>query len=314
MTKKKVGIGLGIVALIVVPYIWGILVFPEWVPSVADRGQWGDSFGIVTSLFTVLAFIGVIWTIRQSNKQHREQLASQQEELRLQRKELELQREELKHTREEIKGQKEQLAVQNETLRHQNFESSFFQLLGLYNDIVGAMERSDGSHKILKRDCFRFMVRKFDPIYNSKQESNDLPAGALEGSWEGLLETGADTANDTKQLILERIDNRYEKFLTEHQWFVGHYFRHLYNAIKFVNEKDFLSGDEKCSYVNLIRAQLSSYELALLFYNCLSQRGKNFKCLVVKYALLKDMDFELLLYDAHKKLYKNDAYDESDSS
>ena len=141
---KKVGAGLGIVSLIVVPYIWGILVFPEWIPSVQDRGQWGDSFGIVTSFFTALAFIGVIWTIHQSNKQHREQLASQQKELRLQRKELELQREELTHTREEIKGQKEQLAAQNKTLRHQNFENSFFQLLSLYNDIIDTIEIPSG--------------------------------------------------------------------------------------------------------------------------------------------------------------------------
>ena len=269
---------------------------PYWIPNLERRGQFGDSFGAINALFSGLAFACVICT------------------LVFQMRELRYQREELKNTQKVMEGQEEQLKAQNLTLQHQNFESSFFQLLGLYNDIVDAIELSDGGHKILKRNCFGFMVRKFDPIYNSKQGSNDPPAGALEGTWKGLLETGADTANETKQLILERIDNRYEKFLTEHQWCVGHYFRHLYNAIKFVNEKDFLSYDEKCRYVNLIRAQLSSYELALLFYNCLSQRGKNFKRLVVKYALLKDMDFELLLYDVHKKLYKNDAYDESDSS
>ncbi len=135
LTWLGIGAAVGIVL-----YIWGVWMFPDFISKVEKRGQWGDSFGVVVAFFSGLGFIALIWTIRQSNKQHREVLESQQEELRLQRKELELQRKELTHTREEIKGQKEQLALQNETLTHQNFESSFFQLLSLYNNIIDAME------------------------------------------------------------------------------------------------------------------------------------------------------------------------------
>lgn len=65
--------------------------------------------------------------------------------------------------------------------------------------------------------------------------------------------------------------------------------------VKFVDENDFLSSQEKKHYVNLIRAQLSSYELVLLFYHCLSQQGESFKHLVVKYNLFKYVDFNLIL-------------------
>src|SRR5215213_5051365 len=45
---------------------------------------------------------------------------------------------------------------------------------------------------------------------------------------------------------------------------------------------------DKHLYTNLVRAQLSSYEIALTFYNCLSEMGREkFKPLVERYALLK---------------------------
>ena len=309
LTWLGIGAAVGIVL-----YIWGVLMFPDFVSKVDQRGQWGDSFGVVVAFFSGLGFIALIWTIRQSNKQHREVLESQQEELRLQRKELELQREELTHTREEIKGQKEQLAAQNKTLRHQNFESSFFQLLGLYNNIIDAMEISASHSHASKRDSFRL-------IHHELRYSNNLSGETLEQTYSYISEKEWDSAEEEKQFIQKIINERHDLFFARYQVQVGHYFRHLYNMVKFVDEKDFLTYQEKNRYTNLIRAQLSSYELVLLFYNCLSEREKNFKPLIEKYALLKNIDFNFLLSNEHEKLsnvlnelYENGAYVESDSA
>ena len=307
-----IAIGVGIVL-----YIWGVMMFPDFVSKVEKRGQWGDSFGVIVAFFSGLGFIALIWTIRQSNKQHREVLESQQEELSLQRKELELQRKELTHTRAEIKGQKEQLAAQNKTLRHQNFESSFFQLLSLYNNIIDAMEFSVSGRHASKRGSFRLThhTLRYDYTSNVSSEEN------LEDTFRSLLEREWDSAEEEKQFILKRINERYEMFFAKYQAQVGHYLRHLYNMVKFVDEKDFLTYEEKKRYTNLIRAQLSSYELAFLFSNCLSDEEKDFKPLVEKYALLKNIDFNLLLSNEHEKLsdvlkelYENGAYVESDSA
>lgn len=62
--------------------------------SIANRGQFGDLFGAVTSLFSGLAFAGLFWA------------------LRLQSQQLELQREELKLQREEMAGARRELARQ----------------------------------------------------------------------------------------------------------------------------------------------------------------------------------------------------------
>jgi len=66
--------------------------------------------------------------------------------------------------------------------------------------------------------------------------------------------------------------------------------------------------------MNLIRAKISGYELLLLFYNYLSDRGsKYFKPLVDKYFLLhniKEIESELINRSNtdHKKLYDPKAF------
>ncbi len=253
--------------------LWGTsIVLVQWLfPEIEERGQFGDSLGGVNALFAGLAFAGVIWAI-----------ILQQKELVLQRAELALQRAELEKTREEIKGQKEQLAAQNQTLQQQSFESSFFQLLGLHNDIVNSMAIPQSHHG---RECFIFLFKEL-------------------------------TRNDA-----------YEKFFAEYQPVVGHYFRHLYNVVKFVDQSDFSFvelNDQKFEalpvrrqagkkfYTNLVRAQLSSSELGLLFYTCLSDRGAKFKVFVERYALLENMPLDVLINKEHRKLYDKRAYGEAE--
>lgn len=89
--------------------------------------------------------------------------------------------------------------------------------------------------------------------------------------------------------------------------YFDHYFRHLYNIIKFVDKFELGKDDFdfKYKYTSLVRAQLSRYELIFLFYNCLSVNGiEKFKPLLEKYSLLKNMRFELLANQTDKDLYE----------
>lgn len=56
-----------------------------------------------------------------------------------------------------------------------------------------------------------------------------------------------------------------------HENKLGHYYRHLYHTVKFVAlENNFLTYPEKRKYLRMLRAQLSNYEQAMLFYNYLA--------------------------------------------
>ena len=60
-----------------------------------------------------------------------------------------------------------------------------------------------------------------------------------------------------------------------HSDFLGHYFRHLFQMVKYVSSLDESIFDEetKCSYVKLLRSQMSVYEQILLYYNSLTEQG-----------------------------------------
>ena len=101
------------------------ITWPISDKSIIKAGVFGDSFGILTALFSGLAFSGLIGTI-----------LLQKKELFFQRKELELQRKELKITRQEFEKQTKQFEKQSETFIQQTFENTFFQLIVLHTDFV----------------------------------------------------------------------------------------------------------------------------------------------------------------------------------
>lgn len=200
----------------------------------------------------------------------------------LQRKELQLQRTELSLTRIELEGQKLQLAAQNETLRKQNFEDTFFQLLRLHNDILNSIDLLHrGGATTRGRDCFKVFWQRFRGVY-------------------------LDRAAPSDNIGLDKVNEIYLNFFSDHQSEIGHYFRSLYNVVKFVKQSDM---EDKRLYTNLIRAQLSSYELVLLFYNCLSDLGsEKFKPLIEEFALFKTLPRGLLVNQSHYTLFEQKAY------
>lgn len=213
----------------------------------------------------------------------------------LQQQELALQRRELADTREVIEGQRKQLEAQSQTLQKQNFEDTFFRMLELHNDIVGQMTDAislPGGPELMRtgRDCFAGLYR-FE----------------LKGAYQYATERSSST--------VDFFDTMWGEFFKDNGWRVGHYFRHLYHIVRFVSESD---RPDKQFYTNLVRAQLSTYELALLFYNCLAPVGRRrFKGLVEKYALLENLPTailpteDVLLDPSHRSLYEPGAFQES---
>ena len=171
-----------------------------------------------------------------------------------------LQVRELRISAKELKNSADALVKQNEALVIQNFEASFFQLLRLHNDIVNAVDLVSPKGRITKgRDCFKVFLSRLEESLSME------PSGR---NFEAFL-------------------TNYDLFYMEHQHEIGHYFRLLYNIIKLVSRT---AGIDKRFYTNLVRAQLSSAELMLLFYNCLSSWGsEKFKPLIEEFALLKTM-------------------------
>lgn len=90
-----------------------------------------------------------------------------------------------------------------------------------------------------------------------------------------------------KELLLIIYDHYYHI----HQSDLGHYFRNLYHIVKFV-EKSPIGKKLRITYIKMLRAQLSNYEILLLGYNALHAYGKKFYPFIEKYELLKNLNDE----------------------
>ena len=202
----------------------------------------------------------------------------------LQREELQLQRRELELTRSEVEGQKEQLKSQAETLKKQTLGNTLFQLLRFHQEILQAVRFNHGI-ETRGREAIRHLAGKFRDEYNESEH---------------------------KELEGERIRDSYNKFHHNFQPHIGHYFRNLYQILRFINDSPAEVEDKKL-YGRLVRAQLSSDELFLLFYNCLSKVGvKKFKPLVEEFAMLQHVPRESLIHPEHIKLYDPLAFGEAE--
>lgn len=172
MSLKKLSIVVGSTVVLLVLGYGAFIIYVSWpitFGNVDKAGVFGDSFGVLTALFSGLAFAGIVFTIL------------------LQREELKLQRKELRLTREE-------LTRQHSTMKRQIFENTFFQMLRLHNDIVNAIDLSrsgsGGTTVTSGRDCFVAFYKRIYNSYNYEKKSNsgrdesEIIAAAYTTFWE----------------------------------------------------------------------------------------------------------------------------------
>lgn len=96
----------------------------------------------------------------------------------------------------------------------------------------------------------------------------------------------------------------YASFWKKDQKDLAHYFRFLYNMIRVVDGAQV----EKTTYIRLLRAQISDYELLILFYNGMFEKGRHFRPYIEKYALFDNLPEELLLNVSDMDNYSDAAF------
>lgn len=264
-----------IISVIITITLWA-LSFLLLIVDKGDRGTYGDMFGPVNALFSGLAFAGLIIT-----------LVMQHEELGLQRKEL-------VQTNKELAAQREQFTAQTKTMQIQRFENTLFNMLSLQQGIVNGLDYIffDGTNK------FEYKGKNvFDFFYNMK--TTKLPYGDDIKYW-GI-----------KDLISDNDDiNVYPE--AEEISIFDSYFRHLYRIFKYIDESPLIDNTERYNYSSIVRAQLSEYELLVLFYNALTNKDNGefkFKDLIEKYAIFNNIRVSMLARGREDyKLYNEGAY------
>ncbi|HHS7810315.1 putative phage abortive infection protein [Pseudomonas putida] len=198
-------------------------------------------------------------------------------------KTMSLQRAEMKAAQQEAKTATQEQRQQTAVYSRQMFESTLFGMLDVHAKILGDIKYSGIlGQAISGRDAIDAMIKSFKDA-DCYFACTDLA-----------------TKDDMQSEI--------EKFISYWKGSIGHYFRNLYWIMKMIDTSvDMLAEDKaedvissskrrfytdyirKRNYANIVRAQLSESEMALLQINCLSRVGADLKYYVEKYSLLKPL-------------------------
>lgn len=164
--------------------------------------------------------------------------------------------------------QRRDLSVQKEKSEMQQFEAQFYSRLTLQQNVVDRLDLVDKKTKAViatGRDCLKSIFREMKRIYSNASKTRKHDAALMKS---------------------------YSVIWGYFHSDLGVYMRSLYSVFKFVSESEY--PDKKKLGV-VVRSLLSDFELALIFYNCLSEKGENFKRYAEEFHLFDNLDIDILL-------------------
>jgi hypothetical protein len=173
-----------------------------------------------------------------------------------------LQNRELANSTRELATSARALQDQGASAKLQTFERTFFEMVRLHHDIVRAMDMSSEHEPLTGRECFGQLYRRFKSHHGQANQRH---------------------AKDGQAQV---VTAAYSEFNEKYQDLIGHYFRNLHRILKFIDASGVC---DKKVYTGILRAQLSSYELLLLFYNTVHEVGRNLRPLVEEYGMLENI-------------------------
>lgn len=200
-----------------------------------------------------------------------------------------------KSQKQELSESRKILKQQNETIDKQQFETTFFNLLNLHYTSINSInvtitnkKSSNGVNSetaITKtgKDSFITFYTVFKIFFDEETQKNKY--------------------TQIPELLL--IIQSYNIFHHEFKQNTEHYFKNLLHIIYFIKLARIKNKEQ---YISIIIAQLSHYELMLLFYYGISKFGNEFKPLIEEFHLLKNIDATDLISQKHLEEYKKSAY------
>ncbi|SDZ58159.1 Putative phage abortive infection protein [Flavobacterium aquidurense] len=86
---------------------------------------------------------------------------------------------------------------------------------------------------------------------------------------------------------------------------LGHYFRHLFQTVSYIVDCEIIDEKTKYKYIKLLRAQLSNYELILLYFNGITDMGIDWveRGYFTDYKFLKNLPYQLINYSVNPLEY-----------
>ena len=198
--------------------------------------------------------------------------------------------------KEELKSQKQELTLQRQLITHQQFESTFFNMLNVHRELKNNLEvnvisricRTNINRESMKPslkgqfyspttiseiedfkgvNVFKFIRLDFENLYRCfKELSNET------NSFDSdlLNKEIFSTLFSRKSVLSSEIDTIhvvYEQIFKNYKDLISHYCRNVYHILKFIRETEKQNDISYRKYADIFQSQLNVDEQFLLFYN-----------------------------------------------
>lgn len=245
-------------------------------PTYSDLGAFSDSAGLLGAFFSLVAFLAVVATL-------------------------------IYQWRKDTNDKKHASRLQ--------FEQEFFSMTAMLEDIVSHLRFSDQKNVKVSSIADKLLERYYKSIgerHPDKNKSIEDKPEIIEGRdvFKYIYE---DRENYNLLSYINREESLQLTSEAQAMCFDGtldHYFRYLYRILKHIDESELLNRLDNPPkvreyYAHVLRAQLSNYELLMLFYNgLLGENPTTIKKLIERYAMFNNLrawelgDFQKEYYQA----------------
>lgn len=187
--------------------------------------------------------------------------------------------------------QREQFEMQDKLQRQASFETTFFNLLNMLDNV-----RTNAISVLSQSDC---EIKNIGTWYKKMEESFEPTKDDIIVLYEAVESQVEATEGKVAEI--------YESFVSK-KGYAGFYFRYIYHVIKFT--LDYWENYLTCrKYIDQLCARLTDEEMSLIFYNSLSKYGLNqderllFKEILDKYQVFENLNKDFLIDRSHFRFY-----------
>ena len=176
-----------------------------------------------------------------------------------------------------ISLQRRDMNDQRKTANVQAFENTFFNLLNRHHEFVINAERKVTT------------IKKINGVIQSEKIDTKKGVDLFQKIYGGLAQNMR-RVGEYNQSVYESIYKNYWDVL-------GHYYRNVELILKMIHENSSLSHDNKYTYIDILKSQLSEYETALLFYHFLGHDYVPYKKIAEEYKFFEFINLQLVTDD-----------------
>ena len=197
--------------------------------------------------------------------------------------------------------------------------NTFFKLLDGMHDTISKIKgniKVDGKDEIKEgRDFLHYAFLDFAKYHQKNTEaeiSRQIVALYKRDGEKAYSPEYSFVFDETK--LRPYLENAYNDFYKNYDYNLGHFYRYIFNVIKFIVNTFKDDVDTQKFLVGLMQAQLTNDELGLMFYNALSEHGRNkhneelFKSWLDNFNYFENIDERCVLNESYIRFYPKTSF------